>query len=208
MKTPTPYTDEFTLLQNFAQGEKAAFDYIYNTFYFPVYEFAGKYLPTDEDAKDVTAESFTKLWQNRGSYDSLLHIRNSLYLATKNACLNFLEHAKIKEDRHADILRSLITLQNENFYLEEIRAELMQLVYDEVEKLPAKMKQIFLLSYRDGLSPSEIADRLQLSVQTVKNQKQNAINLLKTALGNTPLLLALLLCLDHTGTGSPQLWTA
>jgi RNA polymerase sigma-70 factor (family 1) len=210
-KTPTTsivrefgrYGDEFTLMRSFTTGEKFAFTSVYNEYYFRVYEFASKYLPTQEDAEDITADSFTKLWQKRNEFASLEHIRAFLFTTAKNACLNFLQHSKIKDEKHTDILRSLKTLQRDNFLLEEIRAELMQLVYAEVDKLPAKMKEIFLLSYKEGLKPAEIAERLQISVQTVSNQKLNAINLLKTALGNTPLLLALLLCLEF-----PQNWTA
>ena len=208
MKTPTPYRDEFTLMQRFISGERAAFTAVYNDLYFRVYEFAGKYVPTGADAEDITADSFVKLWQKRSEFDSLDHIRAFLFTTAKNACLNFLQHSKVKDSKHAEILRSLSALQRDSFTLEAIRAELMQLVYQEVEKLPAKMKQVFLLSYKEGLKPAEIAERLQISVQTVSNQKINAINLLKTALGNTPLLLALLLCLDSIAIGSPQFGTA
>ena len=190
-------------MHSFTTGEKTAFTSVYNEYYFRVYEFASKYLPTTEDAEDITADSFAKLWQKRTEFDSLDHIRAFLFTTAKNACLNFLQHSKIKDEKHKDILNSLSSSQRDLFYLEEIRAELMKLVYAEVEKMPVKMKAIFLLSYKEGLKPAEIAERLQISVQTVSNQKINAINLLKTALGNTPLLLALLLCLEF-----PQNWTA
>jgi RNA polymerase sigma-70 factor (ECF subfamily) len=203
METTAPYHDEFTLMRNFVNGERSAFTSVYNELYFRVYEFARKFLPSPADAEDITADSFIKLWQKHGEFDSLDHIRAFLFTTAKNACLNFLQHTKVKDEKHADILRSLTTLQRDSFYLEEIRAELMQLVYAEVEKLPAKMKEIFLLSYKEGLKPAEIAERLQISVQTVSNQKINAINLLKSALGHTPLLLALLLCLEF-----PPNWTA
>jgi len=208
METPAPYRDEYTLMRSFTTGEKTAFTSVYNEYYFRVYEFASRYLPTGEDAEDITADSFTKLWQRHSEFDSLEHIRAFLFTTAKNACLNFLQHSKIKDEKHKDILISLTTSQRDSFYLEEIRAELMQLVYAEVEKMPGKMKAIFLLSYKEGLKPAEIAERLQISVQTVSNQKINAINLLKTALGHTPLLLALLLCLDQFAPGSQQFVTA
>lgn len=207
MKTFGRYTDEFTLMRNFVNGERPAFTFVYNEYYFRVFEFASKYLPTGPDAEDITADTFIKLWQKRGDFESLDHIRAFLFTTAKNACLNFLQHVKIKDEKHAEILRSLTLFQRDNFYLEVVRAELMQLVFAEVEKLPAKMKQIFLLSYKDGLKPAEIAERLNISVQTVSNQKSTAISLLKTALGNTPLLLALLLCLESFAFG-PSNWTA
>lgn len=208
MNTPKPYTDEYTLMRSFTSGEKMAFTSVYNEYYFRVYEFSNRYLPSGQDAEDITADTFTKLWQNRTSFDSLDHIKAFLFTTAKNACFNFLEHSKIRNQRHADILASLKNMQRDNFYLEEIRAELMQLVYAEVEKLPGKMKDIFLLAYRDGLRTSEIAEQLAISVKTVSNQKLNAVNLIKKALGYNPLLLALLLCLDQVTHGSPQHWTA
>lgn len=203
MTTFGRYQDEFTLMQRFTSGEKFAFTSVYNEYYFRVYEFASKFLPTSEDAEDITADSFTKLWQKRTEFDSLDHIRAFLFTAAKNACLNFLQHARVKDTKHVEILHSLKTSSRDSLYLEDIRAELMQLVYAEVEKMPSKMKQIFLLSYKEGLKPAEIAERLNISVQTVSNQKINAIKLLKTAIGHSPLLLALLLWLEL-----PQHWSA
>lgn len=198
------YGDEFTLMQNFTTGAKPAFDTVYNEFYFRVYEFAAKYLPTSQDAEDITADSFIKLWQRHSSFESLEHIRNFLFATARNACLNFLEHSRIKDRKHEEIFRSLANSQRDNFYLEEIRAELMKLVYAEVNKFPAKMKQVFLLAYKDGLKTSEIAERLSINEKTVSNQKLNAVNLLRKALGDNPLLLALLLCLDQAVTGAQQ----
>ena len=203
MKPLGTYPDEFTLMRSFTHGERSAFTSVYNELYFRVYEFAARFLPRPEDAEDITADSFIKLWQRHAEFDSLDHIRAFLFTTVKNACLNFLQHSKIKDEKHKDILHALTASQRDSFYLEEIRAELMQLVYAEVEKLPARMKQVFLLSYKEGLKPAEIAERLHISVQTVSNQKVNAINLLKTALGHTPLLLALLLYLEF-----PQNWNA
>lgn len=208
METPKPYTDEYTLMRGFTTGERSAFTSVYNEYYLRVYEFATKYLPTSEDAEDITADSFIKLWQNHHNFGSLDHIRAFLFTTVKNACFNFLEHAKVKDEKHTHIFNELKNLQRDSFYIEEIRAELMKIVYAEVEKLDPKFRDIFLLSYREGLRPEEIAAKLDMPIQTVYNRKSTAINLLKTALGNTPLLLALLLCLDQLAAGSPSNWTA
>lgn len=190
-------------MKNFSSGEKAAFTAIYKEYHLRVYQFAKKYLPGDADAEDLAADSFVKLWDHKNEFGSLDHIRAFLHTTVKNACLDFLKHSHTKTGKHSEILQRLTESGQREFQLEEIRAELMQLVYTEVEHLPAKMKEIFLLYYREGLKPAEIAERLNLSVQTVSNQKTNAINLLKIALGNNPLLLALLLCLEF-----PQTWSA
>ncbi len=54
------------------------------------------------------------------------------------------------------------------------------------------MREIFLLSYSEGLKPAEIAARLGISVKTVKNQRVNAVNILRSALADHPMLFTLL----------------
>ncbi len=204
---PLLHQDEYTFMQHFTSGEKHAFTAVYAEYHLRVYEYALRFLPSSVEAEDVTADSFLKLWQRKNEFGSLDHIRAFLFTTVKNACINILQHTHIKNEKQAALIHRLSNDQ-QGFYLEELRAELMQLVYAEVEKLPAKMKAIFLLSYKDGLKPTEIAERLNISVQTVSNQKTNAINLLKLALGNQPLFLALLLCLDAGSTVHQQMWTA
>jgi RNA polymerase sigma-70 factor (family 1) len=203
LKALGTYNDEFTLMKSFTSGEKDAFTAIYKEYHLRVYQFAKKFLPGESDAEDLTADTFVKLWDHKTDFGSLDHIRAFLHTTVKNACLDLLKHTHTKTGKHNEIFQRLTESGQREFQLEEVRAELMKLVYAEVEKLPAKMKTIFLLSYKEGLKPAEIAERLNLSVQTVSNQKTNAINLLKIALGNNPLLLALLLCLEF-----PQGWSA
>lgn len=64
--------------------------------------------------------------------------------------------------------------------------------------MSAKMKEIFHLSYHEGLSPSEIAENLQVSVQTVSNQKTSVLNTLRKALAQHSSLTLLVLLLDST----------
>lgn len=207
MKEFGRYPDEFTLMRHFSNGDKPAFTSLYEQYHFRVFEFAERYLPTTEDAKDITADSFVKLWNERGTINSLDHLRAFLFTTTRNACIDFLRHDAIKNKKHADILLTLLDHQRENFHVEEVRAGLLELVFAELDKLPPKMKEIFLLSYKEGLKPAEIAVRLGISPKTVWNQKVNAVNLLKTALGHNTLLLALLCCLDSMAVG-PQNWNA
>ena len=59
------------------------------------------------------------------------------------------------------------------------------------------MKEIFLLSYRDGLKTGEIAERLQIKAQTVTNQRVTAVKLLQLALGNDLLFAPLVVLLKY-----------
>jgi RNA polymerase sigma-70 factor (family 1) len=198
----TSYQESPDLLLRFSQGQETAFAAVYEQFYDRVYGFAKRWIAEQSDVEDITADTFLKLWNRRETFESIDNIGAFLYITVRNGCFNFLRHTKIKSDRQDDIRRQIEESNEVDFANMEIRAEFLKLVYAEVDKMPSKMKAIFLLSYRDGLKPAEIAEKLELSVQTVKNQKANAVKLLRIALGHNPLLLAFLLYLEmQQGTG-------
>lgn len=196
MKSHFTYYSEPELIQRFTTGEPAAFRAIYKQLYLPVFRFVQQWVNNIEDAEELTADTFVKLWNNRDRFETLDYIRAFLHVTARNACINFLKQLRAKTSRQKELEKQLTINTEPDFVVHEIRQELMKLVYAEVEQMPKKMKEIFLLSYAEGLKPSEIALRLNLSVQTIQNQKANAIRLLKIALADKSLLLALLIWLE------------
>jgi RNA polymerase sigma-70 factor (ECF subfamily) len=79
-----------------------------------------------------------------------------------------------------------------DFSQELVMIALMKKIYKEVDKLPPRMRDVFYLSYKEGLKPARIAEMLDVSVQTVKNQRSNAIKLLRISLKDNPLLMVVL----------------
>ena len=65
---------------------------------------------------------------------------------------------------------------------EKITAELHNLIYAAIDKLPGKCREIFKLCYISGLTNEETARRLKISVKTVSNQKLLALRKLRLAL--------------------------
>jgi len=187
---------EHELIRRFSTGDEEAFTQLYDQFYFLIYQYARRWLPEKQDAEDITADTFVKLFQRREQFSTLEHIIAFLKVSCRNACINHLKHLQVRTDKQAALLHRLSAQQTPDFDWAETQELFFKLVYAEVDKLPPKMKEIFLLSYRDGLKPAEIAQRLQLTVRTVSNQKANALRILKAALAQTPLLLAWLLLLD------------
>lgn len=200
-KSPSTYYDDSNLLPRFVIGEPAAFRAVYDQQWQPVFRFVQQWIVNAADAEELTADTFVKLWHHRERFESLDHVRAFLHVTARNACINFLKQAQVKTARQEELERQLAADTEPDFLVQEIRKELMKLVYEEVEQMPKKMKEIFLLSYAEGLKPAEIARQLNLSVQTVHNQKTNAIRLLKIAFSDKPLLLALLIWLESGHSG-------
>ncbi|WP_346319339.1 sigma-70 family RNA polymerase sigma factor [Chitinophaga sp. YIM B06452] len=190
MSSNHPY-EENNLVQRFQAGDIRAFTEIYDRYYFSVYQYSKRWLYNKQEAEDVVSETFIKLLQRCGQMESQEKIAAFLKVTARNACLDILRHNKVKSEKHADLLQSLLLESEPDFAWLEIREEFLRLVYAEVEKMPRKMKEIFLLSYKEGLKPAEIAQRLNLNVQTVSNQKSNAIKLIRIALGQSYILFPL-----------------
>lgn len=191
------YTDGEPITHRLQAGDEHAFTSVFREYHQRVYYFALKFV-TEQDAKDVTAECFIQLWNKRAELKNTDSISGFLFVTARNRCFNLLRQQTIHSQKHTELLHELEQTEAPDLFVEQVRAELIGLIRDEVAKLPARMQEIFLLSFEEGLKPAEIASRLQLSVQTVSNQKLTAIRLLREALGPREIFL-LLLVLGESG---------
>jgi RNA polymerase sigma-70 factor (ECF subfamily) len=78
-----------------------------------------------------------------------------------------------------------------------IRAELMQDIYAEIEKLPEKRRQVFKLAYVEGLKNDEIAAQMNISVHTVKEHKGKALQFLRLRFSDKNIILFILMCSQY-----------
>lgn len=196
MATDQLNTDQ-DLLSQLRTGGEEAFETLWRSYYKRVLFFCRRYLPESE-AQDITTEVFVSLWNRRTELTSTGKISTYLFVAARNRCYN----AQRDHHSHSKHLLNIANLQESDdneLFLEEVRGQLIKLINEQVNKLPEKMRQVFLLSFEEGLKPSEIAERLGVSVKTVKNQKISAIKMLKAILQNHPLGAVLFFLLDIDG---------
>lgn len=194
------FSEESELMQSLHGGSQAAFKTIYNRLYEPIYWFGMKYLPTEAEVEDILSETFLQVWTKRTEFKSVQSIHKFLHVAVKNKCLDVLRRRQMLAHKHAEILLSLESQQQEDFFIEQVQAHLLRKIYDQVHQLPPHLREVFLLSYQEGLKPAQIAEQLQLNVQTIKNRKVTALKVLKAALGHEPLVITLLLIVELEGS--------
>lgn len=190
--------DGVNVVARFAAGEEGAFTTLFDHYRQRLYYFALRFV-TEADAQDIVSEAFIGLWQKRADFVHPAAVQHYLFVAVRNRCLKLLRHELVKMHHQDEMLHRLETMGEEQLDLERLTGELVKHIYAEVAQLPPRLREVFLLSFRDGLKPADIAARLQLSVQTVSNQKLSAIRLLRQALGDRAHLLSLLvlLCLER-----------
>ena len=177
------------LIEEFRSRNKEAFHHIYDLFHATLRNFAARLLNNPEEAEDIVAESFIKVWERCHTFNTVDGVRAFLFTITRNACIDFLKHSHRKEASHKQILE--MSQQDEEAYLQAnmLKAELLEKVLSHVKNMPDGMKQIFLMAYIDGMSTADIAKQLNLAEDTVRVQKSRAVKLLKKILGDKGLLV-------------------
>lgn len=157
------------------------FDRIYVSYYPRMIRFARNYVVCDEEAENLVQDVFVLLWEKR----EVLTIQVSLlaYLLTllKNRCLDYLRHQVVIDDCMQELKYKLTSLEQFNYaFSSEEDIELV--ITNAINTLPERCRLIFIKSRIEGKKYREIADELNLSVNTVENQIALALKRLKIEL--------------------------
>lgn len=148
--------------------------------------FASRYVVADGDAiEDLVQDCFVKLLERRLRFDSEEYLRNYLYVAVRNNCLNSIQKNKLRA-RHSALVQQAGE-QPEETSEEVFNTEVLRCLMARIEELPLQCRQVIRLSYMDGLDNESIAGMLGLSVNTVRAQKMRGKKLLRLSLGDVAL---------------------
>lgn len=163
---------------SFREGNKDAFRLIYDQMVRPLTYFVENIIHSQHDAEDIVANAFYKLYHSRTGLRSYEHVKRWLYVIVRNEAIDYLRaRTRARENQH-DIayLESGVVEQAET---ERIKANLLQDIHKEIEKLPKQRKTILRLYFFEQKSTTEIAEQMALSPQTVLNHKTKAIDSLR-----------------------------
>ncbi|WP_353129205.1 RNA polymerase sigma factor [Parapedobacter pyrenivorans] len=175
------------MLSNKTGISKHTFNIIFERYYRSICYFVFQLTKNEQQAEDIAAECFQKVWINRANFQEQPSIKAFLYKSAKNSALNYLKSLKVRSTAHDEIL--YLSEHTEDFILAKImKAQLLAQIYDKVEEMPQKIKVVFNLIYQDGLSTREISEKLNTSEQNVRNAKTRALNLIKKSLGHSSLV--------------------
>ncbi len=174
------YTD-CELIDLLKSGDQLAYTEIYDRFIFILLNHAYNKTRDREEAKDIVQEVFTTLWAKRERLEI-----NSLaaYLCTsvRNIILNQAVHQGVRNKYFVAIQQFIPPEQVATDH--RVREnQLIAIIEKEIAALPPKMREVFELSRREHLSHREIAERLDISEQTVSKHVTNALKVLRVKLG-------------------------
>lgn len=164
------------LMLRIAAGDQFAFKWVYAYFYRRLFRFALAIVKLKEAAEEIVEDVFIRVWQQKSGLLSVRNLRVYLYAATKNAALNYLSK-KARESITEPFDHINIHLDQSSVSPEQIMitAEMARRIQEVVDSLPPRCKMIFKLIREDGLRYKEVADILNISVNTIDAQMAIAI---------------------------------
>lgn len=174
---------EDELLEGLLKGNTYAFDCIFNKFYGALCLFATRLTSDKFTAEEIVQDIFCKLWNKHSDFHSLNAIKAFLYISTRNASMNALkkQSRKMKHDQAFALFKegSEEPFINEIIYIEALRE-----ISTEINALPDQCGKIIRMIFEDGLQPKEIADKLDIAISTVYNQKMRGLSILRKRLSD------------------------
>jgi RNA polymerase sigma-70 factor (ECF subfamily) len=145
--------------------------------------FATALVRSKELAEEIVEDVFVKLWCNRHTITQIDNLAVYLYVAVKNQSLTCLARkAKDLITTPYDQLDININHVAANPYELLVSAEMMERMYKAIDELPPRCKMIFKLVREDGLKYKEVAEILNISVNTIDVQMAIAVKRIATAL--------------------------
>jgi len=170
---------ESNIINGLKRGDTDAFAYIYKLYYSRLVYFAKQLVADEPEAQDIVSGAFIKLWQRHAGFDHLSNVKAFLYIAVRNASFDFLKYAKRLAGNKKGYAYWTDDKEEEILHL-MLKAELLQEIVAEIEKLPPQYQAVCKLSFFEGLRNDDIAQRLGISVKTVRNIKALAVKQIQT----------------------------
>lgn len=163
------------ILEEICKRNKKVFKTFFNKHYKDLVIYANGYLFDKPASEDVVQEVYIYIWENAESINIKSSLKNYLYAMVRNKCLNYLKSIKITDSY--DYLELNISLITEQVF-DSTSDNDKQIVYHQilriVDTLPNKMQQIVKLKFLHNYKYAEIANELDVSINTVKTQLKRA----------------------------------
>lgn len=191
MKDFVLYSDEELMLEIKA-GNMFAFDVLYKKYCKRVYKFGFSILKSPEESENLMQDVFLCLWENRHKIEKASSIKSYVFTITYNSAISILRK-KARESEFVEYLKSLQEISQEPVNAEMEYNELTNKLNKIIAGLPQRQKEVYLLHKVECLKYSEIAERLNISVNTIENHMSRALKTIRKNLGDYSLITILFL---------------
>jgi len=168
------------IIQNeLRQGSERAFRQVFKESYSLLCAVSYKYVQDVQISESIAEDALFTLWERRTELLPLDSLRGWLMRTVRNRSIDYLRTSH--HDRFTDLEAAAqrCFIADDDLFESYMAAELENHIRAHIDALPEECRRVFCMSRYDGLGYNEIAERLGLSVNTVKYHVKNALSILR-----------------------------
>ncbi len=176
------------LFNSLAKGDERAFATIFELYKKKVFSVALKMLKSEAEAEEIVQDVFLSIWMAKARLDAINDPEAYLFTITYNTIYTHLK----KASRNRQLLNTIINhlAQIQNTTEDTVTAnETGKLIHKAIQQLSPQQQTVYQLSKQEGLSYDEIAERMNISRNTVRNHLAEAMKTIRAFLKKTAMLL-------------------
>lgn len=172
--------DMENVLQAIRRREQGVFKQLFESYFKKMTLFAEYFLLDRGEAEDIVQEVFIDLWNNAPTLPEVSNLKSYLFTQVRNRSLNRLKHLHVEDNYKQWLLEAQAYAEIPEV---EIDQDMLKKVYDVIEELPDQSKIIFKRCVLDGKKYKEVAEEMNISVNTVNTQMSRAYKFIRSRLG-------------------------
>ncbi|GAA3735089.1 RNA polymerase sigma-70 factor [Flavobacterium ginsengisoli] len=174
------YSDNTILIESLQNGDESAYTYLIDTYHHKLCVYANSLVKNVYSAEDIVQNVFIKVWEQRTRLKVDHSLKSFLYKLVYNEFIDLYRKNQSLfslEKSYYDALNGIVQEEDSESFQRVLNA-----VNKEIQNLPPKCKEVFILSKKEGLTNIEIAEHLDVSIKTVEAQITKAFSILRTSL--------------------------
>jgi RNA polymerase sigma-70 factor (family 1) len=174
------YNDNKVLIECLKNGDEKAYAYLMDTYHHKLCVYANSLIKNRYSAEDIVQNVFIRVWELRMRLNPNFSIKSFLYKSVYNEFIDLYR----KNQSLIPIEKIYFNALNSAVKEDDSEAfdRIINVLNKEIQNLPPKCKNIFILSKKEGLTNIEIAEHLEISIKTVETQITKAFSILRATL--------------------------
>ena len=169
-------------ISSLKKGDSKGYQFLVTSYHQKLCVYANSLTNDSDLAEDIVQNVFMSIWKNRNKLKDQFVVKSYLYKSVYNEFIDQYRKKKAVltlEKKHIDALTYIVEEEDEKSL-----EKLISIVKKEIDKLPPKCKQTFLLSKEEGLTNLEISQYLNISIKSVEAHITKAFSVLRKSIGN------------------------
>ena len=165
------------ILSLYKQDERVALQKLFDVYYEPLLLYCYRLIRDLESAEDIVQDCFVHIWRSRRLENFEGELDRFMFQAIKFRAINY-----VRDQYRRDRLADNISEENDElptYFQEEEAGKEIELLHYTISCLPDECRKIFLMACLDDMKYREIAETLNISINTVKTQMKIALRFLR-----------------------------